>query len=1286
MADRAEMFSLSTFHSLSPPGCRPSHDISLEEFDDEDLSEITDDCGIGLNYDSDPYEKDSLILEKNDIHHPVCSFQDDFQEFEMIDDEDEDDEEEEDVDPDAPPSPSASPSLSPTLGTVKSRPTTLNLTAAVSQDSLNNNSSLSPKKGSWQDSLRNPASQGRLSPTHSCLVDGSHVTGQCPASPVSQAPGSQSKGTPPKQAGEGGNPQSPHRPLLCDVEGNRRERPEYGSFGHHRSHPGSTDFTEPKTDPSIQTARVPSLDEHSQCSDTEVDHDLNSDHNHKHSNRRPTDTYTITSESGMEQENDLDPDGTSHCLSSTAPMGANDGADTPLSDEELEKDFEVEFMCKETYDIVCKENQLSYVEFPSIEPHETALFSSYQSSSRSEALDQSNSSEALSLSATVAGANDSTSPSSDPGIADMNQQGYMTSDQDKDLSSPGSDSDVEGELEAAFSCGGPVVSNMISSISETELDLTSDESSSGRSSHLTNSIEEASSPTSDQELDPDTELEQDSGIVGLKASLLLGQPDPIKEGSLVPSPSPLPSPTIATPSPIDSPILPPEPYDDDQALMGLQSVDDELSCEHQADPDETLPPTQCCEDHMSRPMVLEIEPDHGLESFKRSFYLPVGPRLMPSQDDYDETSEGDSESESEDDLSENSDSPWLLSNLVNRMISEGSYPISCPEECFQRKASVSDTISPSSDIGEGDSFNDEVQETKADMKKSQGRDKEGEGYQKENVEPTRSQNDESSNEGALISSQPYTSNPAAANSPLILECCAKNERGTIDLNPVYTAKDCDKNSTGKQSKNAWRQEDEEPNNDLMMLEGRRDLDSPSLSESVISDKDEGRETEPRPTSRSTASLERITEVKHSLTLDIPSAQTNRCFSLTYSTDNDEEEEEDGDSYPFLGSLRKQSYNDSDLELDSSPPIDSSVHNHSLPDHDLPLCEKDLALRQPNEDDGLAYDSMKYTLVVDENTTLELVSLRRCTSVLSDESELSTPCDGETLGIDDVDYVCKNAEVRPDLLSSSEDSSPEADLPFSKKFLNVFVNSTSRSSSTESFGLFSCTINGEERDQTHRAVYRFIPRHADELELDVDDPLYVEEEEDDYWYRGYNMRTGEKGIFPGFYAQEVISQSKELLGLKRNPAWIETFSVQFLGSVEVPYHQGNGILCAAMQKIAISRKRTVHVRPPSLCELEISLQGVKLIMSLEDEYDTLDEFDRCSHFFQMKNISFCGCHPRNNCYFGFITKHPMLNRFACHVFVSQESMRPVAECVGRAFQEYYQEHLEYACPTEDIYLE
>ncbi|XP_041745381.1 C-Jun-amino-terminal kinase-interacting protein 2-like isoform X2 [Coregonus clupeaformis] len=1276
MADRAEMFALSTFHSLSPPGCRPAHDISLEEFDDEDLSEITDDCGIGLNYDSDPYEKDCMILEKSDMHHPVCSFQDDFQEFEMIDDEDEEEEDEDEVDPDGPPSPSTSLPPSPTLGTLKSRPTTLNLTTtlSLSQDALNNNGSLSPKKGSWQHSLRKPISQGRLSPTHSCLEHGSHMTGQCPSQPAPQAPGYQSK----------------------------------GSFGQHKSHLGSDEVINSSADPSTLTSRVSSLDDHSQCSDTEVDHDINNaDHNHKRSRscmstqRRATDTYTVTTESGLDPELENNQDGTSRCLSSTAPIGGNDGADTPLSDEELEKDFDVEFMCKETYDIVGKENQSSvYVEFPSIEPCELASFSSYMSSSRSDVLDQSRSTDQSEHPAAAnEEVNHSTSPSSDPGIADMNaKRCYAASDQEHDLSSPGSESDIEGELDAAFACGGPLVSNMISSISETELDMTSDDSSSGRSSHLTNSIEEASSPTSDQELDPDTELEQDSGIVGMKVSLLLGQPDSIKEGSPLPSPSPIPSPTIATPSPADSPILPPEPYDDGQALMGLQSVDDdELPYEHQADLDEALPPPPRCEDSISRQMLLQIESDHSLESFKHSFYLPVGPRLIPTHaDDYDGNSEGESESESEDELSENSDSPWLLSNLVNKMILEGSHPISCPEDCFKRSVSVSDTISPSSDI-EPDVFTDAAGE-KVQKSVTKGSEyKEGKGLRnkgKEREKREKSAEPPKWNTGKAndrFGPCLYKSNPTADTiRPVIVERYG-NRVSTDNNHTQASEKEITSPKSGKNTKRKDEEEDDddtvEPDNDLMMLEGRKELDSPSLSESVASDKDEGRETEAKPTGRSTASLERITTVKHSMTLDIPTARTNQCFSLTYSTDNDEEEEEEGDSSPFLSCLRKQSsYGGSHQYLDSAPPIDESVQDLPLLEKEFPLCERDLPLRSQPDDDGLAYDSMKYTLVVDENTTLELVSLRRCTSVLSDDSELSTLCDDDPLGTGEVGYGRRNGGVRPDLLSSSEDSSPEADMHFSKKFLNVFVNSTSRSSSTESFGLFSCTINGEERDQTHRAVYRFIPRHVDELELDVDDPLYVEEEEDDYWYRGYNMRTGERGIFPAFYAHEVIGQSKEIMGVKRNPAWMDSFSVQFLGSVEVPYHQGNGILCAAMQKIAIARKRTVHVRPPSLCELEISLQGVKLVMSLEDEYDTMDEFDRCSHFFQMKNISFCGCHPKNNCYFGFITKHPMLNRFACHVFVSQESMRRVAESVGRAFQEYYQEHLEYACPTEDIYLE
>ncbi|XP_015208724.2 C-Jun-amino-terminal kinase-interacting protein 2 isoform X2 [Lepisosteus oculatus] len=1292
---------------------RPAHDISLEEFDDEDLSEITDDCGIGLNYDSDPYDKDCLILEKNDLHHPVCSFQDDFQEFEMIDDNDEeDDDEEEEADPEALPSPSASPPASPSVGTLqKNRPTTLNLTHTVSQDSLNNNGSFSPRKASWQESLRHPSSNGRLSPSHSCLEDGTHVNGQCAAAPGA---GSQSKGTTPKQAGDTEQTLSPLKPLLYDFEGNRRETLEYGkkmsdpamedynmnmissppsplyspfhdsrispkqylsstgSFGQHKMTTSSDAGAEPSAEVTRPGTSIPVIDEVSQSSDTEVDHDLACDYAKKWGgqSRKSNDTYTVTSESVVdpEIENDITLDGTSKCLSSTAPV-PND-AETPISDDELEKDFDIEFTCKESYDLNFKEaRSSSYVEFPPIEP---TSFSSYLSSgSRSDAeLEESHSHNGASAHGhPSSSSNDTNSPSSDPGIeADLTSKSckrYIPSSHNIDeLSSPGSDSDIEGELEAAFACGGPLVSNMISSISETELDLTSD-SSSGRSSHLTNSIEEASSPTSDQELE--TELEAESGIIGIKASLLLGQPESDK----------VISPTIDIKAPVQ--------FDDGQALVGLQNVD-ELACEHTADPDETLPPADQSEDSLSRQLVLKIEPDHSLESFKRSFYLPIGPKLMPEMDDYEGNSEYDSESESEADLSEDSDSPWLLSNLVNKMISEGSYPISCPEDCFKRSGSISDTISPTSDL-EADAFNEPLDsqsqklESNGDMQvqrseesylnkeinKEMGSKRGAESTEdSRSCEPRSEAKEKKKNiESKLDSAQTedttglclYMSNPTNDTiSPVFVDRYNSTVKAgqvsyVLELDKTYVS---DNASVANVTKNL-KEETIEPNNDLSMEPN--EPASPCLSEQLESDKDAGREL-----SDDTGTLDRIKEAKSSLTLDIPTAQTNRCFNLTYSTDNDEDS--------FLEGIKKSPYREN--VLDSSSATEDNTE-------DLPPLN---SLTTKQVDESLVYDSIKYTLVVDENTTLELVSLKRCTSILSDDSEISTLCDNCDLEVNN-DFEVDG--IGPEILSSSEDSSPEADVQFSKKFLNVFVNSTSRSSSTESFGLFSCTINGEEREQTHRAVFRFIPRHEDELELDVDDPLFVEVEEDDYWYRGYNMRTGERGIFPAYYAHEVVGQVKEFIGVKRNTAWVERFNVQFLGSVEVPYHQGNGILCAAMQKIATTRKQTVHLRPPAICDLEISLQGVKLIMTL-DEYGGNDEFDRCSHFFQMKNISFCGCHPKNNCYFGFITKHPVLNRFACHVFVSQESMRPVAECVGRAFQEYYQEHLEYACPTEDIYLE
>ncbi|KAG1667814.1 JNK-interacting protein 1 [Nymphon striatum] len=58
----------------------------------------------------------------------------------------------------------------------------------------------------------------------------------------------------------------------------------------------------------------------------------------------------------------------------------------------------------------------------------------------------------------------------------------------------------------------------------------------------------------------------------------------------------------------------------------------------------------------------------------------------------------------------------------------------------------------------------------------------------------------------------------------------------------------------------------------------------------------------------------------------------------------------------------------------------------------------------------------------------------------------------------------------------------------------------------------------------------------------------------------------------------------------------------------------------------------------------------------------------------------------NSYFGFITKHPVKDTFACHVFESEQTARDVTDAVGRAFYRFYDKFMETAFPVEDIYIE
>lgn len=39
------------------------------------------------------------------------------------------------------------------------------------------------------------------------------------------------------------------------------------------------------------------------------------------------------------------------------------------------------------------------------------------------------------------------------------------------------------------------------------------------------------------------------------------------------------------------------------------------------------------------------------------------------------------------------------------------------------------------------------------------------------------------------------------------------------------------------------------------------------------------------------------------------------------------------------------------------------------------------------------------------------------------------------------------------------------------------------------------------EPTHRALHKFLPRHDDEIDLEIGDPLYVQKEADDLWCEG-----------------------------------------------------------------------------------------------------------------------------------------------------------------------------------------
>ncbi|XP_050300576.1 JNK-interacting protein 1 [Anthonomus grandis grandis] len=214
------------------------------------------------------------------------------------------------------------------------------------------------------------------------------------------------------------------------------------------------------------------------------------------------------------------------------------------------------------------------------------------------------------------------------------------------------------------------------------------------------------------------------------------------------------------------------------------------------------------------------------------------------------------------------------------------------------------------------------------------------------------------------------------------------------------------------------------------------------------------------------------------------------------------------------------------------------------------------------------------------------------------------------------------------------------------------------------------------ESTHRALHKFVPRHEDEIELEIGDPVYVQKEADDLWCEGVNLRTGRMGIFPSAYAVDTDYSDWDS---NTDHGRRERYILGYLGSVETLAHKGTSVVCQAVRRVIGNGTIEPEIQ---VCTLEVSDQGLRMVDRRKRE-----QSEPCiDYFYSLKNVSFCAFHPRDHRYLGFITKHPTLQRFACHVFRGPDSTRPVAEAVGRAFQRFYQKFIETAYPVEDIYIE
>lgn len=130
---------------------------------------------------------------------------------------------------------------------------------------------------------------------------------------------------------------------------------------------------------------------------------------------------------------------------------------------------------------------------------------------------------------------------------------------------------------------------------------------------------------------------------------------------------------------------------------------------------------------------------------------------------------------------------------------------------------------------------------------------------------------------------------------------------------------------------------------------------------------------------------------------------------------------------------------------------------------------------------------------------------------------------------------------------------------------------------------------EMLEATHRGLHKFLPRHSDELEIEIADPIYVQKEADDLWCEGINLRTGSQGVFPSAYAVDLEYNDFDPASVEQKR---ERYLLGYMGSVETLSHKGTGVVCQAVRKIVGDGGEKSPKGKP--CILEISDQGLRMV--------------------------------------------------------------------------------------------